>query len=350
MTSNTVQPDTGFLRTFVGTGDRYNLAESGGTTCRLSNPLGCAQLGCRASQTVTVERGGTTAWSSNATYAQYKHTGGAPTAGASGATCGTSKVSLAWSYAAENGCTVSNSGRVEYTCDGTGTSWGCRVTQDDWQSLATTKPLPATSLHRFYGFWSYGVKKERTFNTQPEARAYETGLLTESSLVDVSQFDDTGRVTSAPKEAGALQKGWFVRYSAPREQTGSGTAIVNGCVLWNSFEASASGGMCAASGNHSARLYQAGFVGGTANCAEGFYAVSGGSGDWKRYEKRHVVSAPADPTPQRSLETVDVVLNEPGTGPRRMGVSLENEALQSLYQLELDRSGHDCRHEAQRCE
>ena len=115
--------------------------------------------------------------------------------------------------------------------------------------------------------------------------------------------------------------------------------------------------MCAASGKHTARLYQADFVGGTANCAEGFHALvaggaggTGGSGEWKRYEERQVLSAPADPTPQRSLQTVDIVLNEPGTGPRRMGVSLENEALQSLYQLELDRSGHDCRHEAQRCE
>jgi type IV pilus assembly protein PilY1 len=350
MTSNTVQPDTGFLRTFVGTGDRYNLAEGGGTTCRLSNPLGCAQLGCRASQTLTVERDGTTAWSSSATYANYQHTSGAPTAGTSGATCGSSKVSLAWSLGAENGCSASSSGRVEYTCGGTGASWGCRVTRDDWEPLAATKPPPATSPHRFYGFWSYGVKKERTFNTAAEARAYETGLLTESSLVDVSQFDAQGRVTSTQKEAGGLRAGWFVRYGAPREQTGSGTALVNGCVLWNSFEAGASGGMCAGSGNHSARLYQADFVGGTANCAEGFYTVSGGSGEWKRYERRHVVSAPADPTPQRTLETVDVVLNEPGTGPRRMGVTLENEALQSLYQLELDRSGHDCRHEAQRCE
>ena len=62
------------------------------------------------------------------------------------------------------------------------------------------------------------------------------------------------------------------------------------------------------------------------------------------------MAAPADPVPQRGLETVDILLNEPGTGPRRLGVSLENEALQSLYQLELDRSGHDCRHEATRCE
>jgi type IV pilus assembly protein PilY1 len=354
MTSNTLQPDTGYLRTFIGTGDRYNLADGGGTTCRLSNPLGCAQLGCRASQTVTVERAGTPAWSSSTSYAEYLNTSGTPTPGTAGGTCGSTKVSLAWNYGADNGCGASSTGRLEYTCDGTGASWGCRVTQNDWESLAATKPLPATSPHRFYGFWSYGVKKARTFNTPSEARAYEAGLLTDDSLVDVSQFDTTGKVTG-DKEAGALEAGWYVRYSAPREQTGSGTTIVNGCVLWNSFEAGASSGMCAASGDHKARIYQAGFVGGAAHCAEGFYTAStgggtGGSGTWQRFGERSVMSAPADPAPQRGLQTVDIVLNEPGTGPRRVGVALENEALQSLYQLELDRSGHDCRHEDERCE
>ncbi|WP_375768206.1 pilus assembly protein PilY [Archangium gephyra] len=348
MTSNTVQPDTGFLRTFVGTGDRYNLAESAGTTCRLSNPLGCAQLGCRASQTVTVERAGSTLWSASTTYADYTYSSSTPTPAAEGATCGSTKVSLAWDYGAANGCTASASGRLEYTCDAA----GCRATKDDWVPVAATKPLPATSSHRFYGFWSYGVKKARTFDTGTEATAYEAGLLTEDSLVDVSQFGSDGRVSAGAREAGSLEAGWYVRYGAPREQTGSGTAIVNGCVLWNSFEPGAGGGMCAASGGHSARVYQAGFVGGSASCAEGFSTVSGTSGgrSWKRFEQRDVVAAPADPVPQRSLETVDIVLNEPGTGPRRVGVSLENEALQSLYQLELDRSGHDCRHEATRCE
>jgi type IV pilus assembly protein PilY1 len=196
------------------------------------------------------------------------------------------------------------------------------------------------------------VKKARTFNTATEATRYEAGLLTDEQLVDVSQFDATGTVTGGAKEAGALGAGWYVKYGAPREQTGSGTALVNGCVVWNSFEAGASGGMCAASGGHSARVYQAGFVGGAANCAEGFSTVgsAGGSPGWKRFEKRDVVAAPADPVPQRTAQTVDILLNEPGTGPRRVGVSLDNEALQSLYQLELDRSGHDCRHEAQRCE
>jgi type IV pilus assembly protein PilY1 len=363
MTSNTVQPDTGYLRTFVGTGDRYNLAEGGGTTCRLSNPLACAQLGCRASQTVTVERGGSTAWSANTTYDNYTYTSGVPTSGTAAATCGSTRVSLAWDYGAANGCSASASGRLEYTCDGTGMGWGCRVTRDDWLPLAATKPLPATSAHRFYGFWSYGVKKARTFDTDAEASTYEapptpsgkyaSGLMTDEHLVDVSQFDSDGQVARGAKEAGALEAGWSVRYGAPREQTGSGTAIVNGCVLWNSFEAGASGGLCAASGGHSARVYQAGFVGGAANCAEGFSVAGtggGGTRTWSRFGKREVVAAPADPLPQRSLETVDILLNEPGTGPRRVGVSLENEALQSLYQLELDRSGHDCRHEARRCE
>ncbi|MGZ3457613.1 MAG: hypothetical protein ACXU86_03815, partial [Archangium sp.] len=311
--------------------------------------LACAQLGCRASQTVTVESGNSTAWSSSTAYANYtyKDSGADLPASTAGASCSSAKVSLAWDYGAANDCSASASGKLEYSCDGT----GCRVTRNDWLPLAATKPLPATSPHRFYGFWSYGAKKARTFDTNAEATAYEAGLLTDGQLVDVSQFDASGRVTGEAKEAGALEAGWYVRYGAPREQTGSGTAIVNGCVVWNSFEAGATSGMCAASGGHSARVYQAGFVGGAANCATGFSSPgTAGAVSWRRFDQRDVTAAPADPVPQRSLETVDILLNEPGTGPRRVGVSLENEGLQSLYQLELDRSGHDCRHEALRCE
>ena len=347
MTSNTVQPDTGFLRTFIGTGDRYNLADSGGTTCRLSNPLACAQLGCQASQSVTVERGGTTAWSSTTTYDDYTYSSTASAPSAAGSVCGATKVSLAWSVGADNGCTASSTGALEYTCDGT----GCRVTRDDWKALAATRPLPATSPQRFYGFWSYGVKTTRIFSTSAEASAYDALRLSEDQLMDVSQFDVEGKVLPGAKEASALEAGWYLRYHAPREQTGSGTTILNGCVLWNSFEAGSESGLCSAASGHAARIYQAGFVGGGASCAAGFStALAGGGAAWKRFEQRTVSAAPADPVPQRSLETVSILLNEPGRGPLQLSVSEDNEALQSLYQLELDRSGHDCRHEGLRCE
>ncbi|HSP81683.1 MAG TPA: pilus assembly protein PilY, partial [Myxococcaceae bacterium] len=349
MTSNALQADTGFVRTYLGTGDRYNLADSGGTTCRLSNPLGCAQLGCRVSQSITVERGGQTAWSASTSHADYAYTGSTPTLGAGGAACSSAKVSLTWDYGADNGCEASSAGGLEYSCDGSGAAWSCRVTRDDWESVSVTKALPATSPHRFYGFWSYGGRPTRTFDTDAEASAFEAGLLTDGDLVDVSQFEAGGRVGAGQQESGALGPGWYLKYGVSREQTGSGAAIVNGCVLWNSFEPAGAGGMCATSDEHSARVYQADFVGGAARCAEGFYTVSTGGGTWKRYEERKVPAVPADPVPQRTMDTVDVVLNEAG-GPRRVGVTLEAEVLQSLYQLEVDRSAHDCRHEGVRCE
>ncbi len=166
----------------------------------------------------------------------------------------------------------------------------------------------------------------------------------------MSKCDAEGKVRSEAKDAGSLEAGWVLRYNAPREQTGSGTAIVIGCVLWNSFEAGNPTGMCSASAGHSARIYQAGFVSGGASCAAGFSTMTGGTATWKRFEKRGVAAAPANPMPQRSFDSVSILLNEPGQGPLRLSVADDNEALQSLYPLELDRSGHDCRHEGQHCE
>jgi type IV pilus assembly protein PilY1 len=349
MTSNTLQADTGYLRTFVGTGDRYNLADNAGTTCRLSNPLGCAQLGCQASQTVTIERGGSPAWSSTTSFSGYKYTSATSTVSPGGAACSSARVSLAWNYAAENGCTATSSGRVDYVCGQGASGWECSVTQDDWASVQATKPLPAASPHRYYGFWSYGVNAQRRFRTQAEASSFDANLLTEDDLVDVSQFDASGGVTSGEKEATALQKGWYLQYGNAREQTGSGSALLNGCVVWNSFEANSSSNVCGTAGNHTARVYQASFVGGNARCADGFHITDASGGHWQRYTARNVVAVPADPAPQRSLERVDIVFNEAG-GPQRLSISDDNEVLQSLYQLEVDRSTHTCRHEGQQCE
>ncbi len=50
MTTNTLQPDTGYLRTYVGTGDKENLLDKG-SVCRLSNPRACAAQGCDVNNT-----------------------------------------------------------------------------------------------------------------------------------------------------------------------------------------------------------------------------------------------------------------------------------------------------------
>lgn len=350
MTSNTLQPDTGYLRTFVGTGDRYNLADGQGTTCRLSNPLACAQLGCQVSRTVAVREGGQLVWNASVAYAGGRYRAGRTEGRERTQACLGSQVSLEWEQVAAEGCMASTAGRLEQTCGGA--EWSCAVTRDDWRALEVTKPLPAQSPHLFYGVWSFGGSLTRIFNTDSEASAFEAPgrLLTEAELVDVSQFDREGRVVRGARESGALEAGWYLRYGSVREQTASGAAVVRGCVVWNGFEPAAPGGVCRAGGRHVARLYQASFVGGTADCVEGMQvALPGGGQQWQRYTERTVVAVPAEPVPQRTPRAVGLVLHEAGR-LQRIGVSLDEEALQSLYQLELDRTAHTCRHESTGCE
>src|SRR5919198_192662 len=100
-------------------------------------------------------------------------------------------------------------GTLEYTCDGSATSWSCRTTVDNWvvKSDAMSSPLPTTSPNRFYGFHSYGVTK--SFGTgsggvtgdRASATAFDQVRLTEAQLVDVTSatVDTYGRASvSAP--------------------------------------------------------------------------------------------------------------------------------------------------------
>jgi type IV pilus assembly protein PilY1 len=61
ITLNTQQPDNGFVRTFVGTGDRENLMDKG-TICRLSNPRACALQGYRVTDCSPMHHRGCKTW------------------------------------------------------------------------------------------------------------------------------------------------------------------------------------------------------------------------------------------------------------------------------------------------
>jgi type IV pilus assembly protein PilY1 len=46
VTETAVQPSAGYLRAFVGTGDRYSILEPGAGACRFDSPLPCSKYGC----------------------------------------------------------------------------------------------------------------------------------------------------------------------------------------------------------------------------------------------------------------------------------------------------------------
>ncbi|MDY7231372.1 pilus assembly protein PilY [Hyalangium rubrum] len=368
MTTNTFQPDTGYLRTFVGTGDKENLLDKG-STCRLSNPHACAAQGCRVNTSVKVERGGSEAWSSSANFQDFHYATGAATANAAGASCGGARATLSWDVEPANGCTADNQGSIQYTCDGDSSSWSCRETANTWTVLNfndADRPYP----RRFYGVWTYGVAPDRTFNTDAEATAYDNVHFTDGQLVNVGQFDSSGRVIdNAQQEAPSTGKGWYIEYANGSEGTGNNGALVSGCMVWGSFEPSgSSGAVCSTTGTNKARVYQANYATGRANCAEGFFTQSTNS--WARYVEFNSVASAPEPTMQLSVgggqlsrgitilgpSTTPTGGPGPGPGPGGSGgvpslaITTTEEGVKSLYQITLDAEGHACRHEGSNCE
>ena len=358
MTSNAVQPDTGYLRTFVGTGDCYNLLDSPGNICRLSNPRACALQGCAARSQITVTRGGVETNYAKVQFSNQSYETDTYRAATGGSACLGSKISVWWDLDTGGQCVTTSvaPGTLEYTCDGSATTWSCRTTLDNWVVTADTQstPLPPTGPHRFYGFHSYGVTK--SFGTgrggvagdRASALAFDQARLTEAQLVDVTDatVDASGRVSVY---ASAQGDGWYIRYLPLDERTATTATVLDGCVLWNSFQPTTASSLCSTAGTNLARLYQAGFVDGAPNCAAAFYL----SGTWVRHLDRSVTASPAAPTPQRSVYrgsgNSGIASPEAG-GVSSTAVTENRELVQSVYHLLVDRKTHDCRHENVECE
>jgi type IV pilus assembly protein PilY1 len=346
MTLNTQQQDNGFVRSFVGTGDRENLMDKG-TICRLSNPRACAVQGFDVNNTLTVRRGGSTTFVGGANYSNYRYASGPALTGTAGNACASAQVSLSWVTDATTGCNNPGDCKIEYTCDGDTSSWSCRETDNDWAVLNYTMPT-APYPQRYYGVWVYGgVDPARHFNTDAEANLYDSRMFTDADLVNVSQFDASGNVITASQVSAAPSgKGWYIQYGQSNERTGSTGTIVNGCVLWNSFEPSGvTGAVCSTTGTNIGRLYQASFATGVANCAVSFYDP--GANQWARFQQRSLVAAPPEPMRQVAIGPnfliSGVALQGAGITDKA-DVSQDDTSSRSLYQLELDRRGHDCRH------
>ncbi|ADO76051.1 pilus assembly protein PilY [Stigmatella aurantiaca] len=295
MATQVVQPGTGFLRTFVGTGDRQNLSEAA-SVCRPGNPRACAEQGCRVENTLAVDRGSLLASVASANYQSHAYWYGGQSTDASGLACANSQVRLFTAHAAENGCPSARYEMLDYKCDGNPGTWNCRVQTDTRMPFRYVRSQPLYP-ERFYGVWSYGGHPSRTFNTEAEAAVFDSQMMTDGNLVDVGQFDASGQVSPGEVEAPALAAGWSLQYGTAFQRTSTSATAVGGCMLWNSLEAretSAPGG--SREGPHLARLYQADAITGKATCAAGF--SQGASGTRARFLGFATPVSLPEPVPQ----------------------------------------------------
>ena len=125
-------------------------------------------------------------------------------------------------------------------------------------------------------------------------------MLTDADLVNVGQFDSTGRVTpGAEQEASPTSKGWYVPYAGNNERTGSpATFVGDACCGAPSSPPARATNTCSAQGINSSRLYQANPVTGRASCATGFYDSTAAA--WSRYSRSGTVLNLGAPAPQRT--------------------------------------------------
>jgi type IV pilus assembly protein PilY1 len=174
-------------------------------------------------------------------------------------------------------------------------------------------------------------------------------------------------VSDVTVEANPSGKGWYLEYAQNDERTGGNGALVNGCMVWGSFEPSGTAGVvCPTAGTNKARLYQSHFSTGRANCAAGFQSGN----TYARFVEFTTVATTPEPVVQLVLadgqlsrvlviqgagtsiiptpggpNPVPVPGSTPPTGSSTITVRETNDPVKSLYQIELDRRAHDCRHE-----
>jgi type IV pilus assembly protein PilY1 len=325
--TNWVQPDTGILRTFLGTGDSQNLTDPG-THCRLGNPRACAEQGCAVQSTLQVELGGSTAFTATTAWSNFAQASATSSQSVAGPSCAGARVTLSWNNDPANSCGVNHDGVTQYDCSGDPNTFSCREVVNTWADVANDQ---ATSpyLQHFYGVWSYGGSASRMFNTESEAATFDAQLLTDAELVNVGQFDGAGTVPAGSEASAApWDKGWYIAYPYPgnSERTGSAATLINGCLLWTTFQAtSQSTPVCSPEGQNTARLYQADPLSGRASCASGFYEPN--SGVWSRFVGSYTSVPLGAPAPLRrespnALSTQAVLSAPAGSGTYGMPLVL----------------------------
>jgi type IV pilus assembly protein PilY1 len=281
---------------------------------------------------------------------------------------------------------------AQLACDATGS---CSVDTD----FSGAPELPVASLMPacgpdaprdcFFGVWSYGVQKEKLFTTLAEAQSFEANRFTDvpsftgcgsigtCSVVNVSHAlaQDVGLtcLDGATKcQAAVGDPGWKYCYGqrCPTqgcsgtwcdERTGSGPFGSRTCIGWSSFRptGSVSGNdpCTSASGTPTSFNYVADFRAGvaSANCNT-YLDDSNGVLTYGRAISKNAFAAPQNASRRivvnaRGEVNYSALKIETGTGAEKIDMGTRSNVAEPLYQIEVPRVVHACRHvDAKNCE
>ncbi|MGI5862068.1 MAG: hypothetical protein ACOX6T_08415 [Myxococcales bacterium] len=385
--SNTIQTETGWLRTFLGTGDKQNIRDKETSACGLDNLLACTRLGCTVKIDTKIKVDGYELTQSihydNGT---VKNSRAKPKEKKPSDTCSAAEMSIAKLDVhcnAGHGDTVENnwfekqSQSVTMSCDVKSGTWSCDMSSawdihDHGELDVSEDGLAKLPHNRYYGFFSYGGE-ERVFSDKTSALAFDDLRLTDRStytpsepctaetciLTDVtipeSDFETTtidGKtVRYVPaaklKRANPLGPGWFIEYANLDEKTAAGSSILVGTVFWPTLvppegEQEACG---PALTGDVGRSWQADYLTGAPDTAESFKIPEG----FIQAKSRAVVAPPPEPASVISLSktgavSYGIIVTDPGAPPVAETLRTQRDLTSEIYWLEVPRNLHECRH------
>jgi type IV pilus assembly protein PilY1 len=392
MTANTVDPATGYLHTYIGSGNRERMLTSG-ASCGPDNVFGCFQAGCNTDVTTKYDYGSCSyvvkAHANGGTIKQDRSTTDGTACADTDISCDQLKIDVRVETVCNGWKPAGGSFHASLDCAADGTCTSAEKVQKGNTTPADRLTNPNVK-NRFYGVWAYGG--ERVFNDWAGAVTYDGRRFTDipyagtcvgsvansCTLVDTTgaTVSTAGAVTCASGtscSADGYGPGWLYEYghagTCPLgsgcsttdwsdEKTGSGATVLAGCVDWNSFRpmgsASSAVSPCEVNAGTARNFsYLADYLTGVPTTTCGTV----GTTTIARATTRSTTVPPLDPTHMISLgangqTTYSVAVIEPGGAPQTRQVGTGNDGNAMIYWLEVPRSLHACRHtgDASQCE
>jgi type IV pilus assembly protein PilY1 len=387
-----LQPDTGWLRSFMGTGDRQHLRTTPGADCSADDLLACIRLKCNVKASFAGEVNG----QKRTSLIEYK--GGVLTSNAEtwnntgGAACSGSKMELTElalscpSTAYGTGIFPDGGGTRVYTteshCSVVNGAWSCvraplNTSENQDQGLDAGEKL-TVGTNRYFGFHSYGGTK-RIFTDAAGAIAFDKLRVTDKqnvtcegtncSLVDVtippeyySTMTDANGVAqrfisnvnlAKMKRGGSEDPGWFIRYTNTlAERTATGSTVLAGVVFWSSFSPNTTPGAdaCSLSGmGDMSYSWQADAISGLPDQASGFQ-LTGATPGWIASRARPTGAPPSEPAPVIAMSATggiryEVAISSAGSAPTTETLNSRRNTTPDISWMEVPRNLHECRHE-----
>lgn len=390
--SNTLQPETGWLRSYLGTGDRQHLRDTEGDACGPDNLLACVRMKCDVSLHLSGSVGGVSRtsvleYAGGVLTRNQDLTSGAPvdmcTAGKLELTrlsidCGSGALGES-RYRFPPNDSVPSGSRSDCTLEGG--QWRCETQRLASGSKGRLSLGDADKgqvpRNTYVGFYNYGGA--RVFSDAASALALDAKRWTDvddacptgrdCGLRDVTLPPDALHVRQLPSgemqsyvtvealarrpRASTTGAGWFVRYGALDEKTAAGSSILGGIVSWPSFVPPLTlPGDCRMAGKGDAsRSWQMDIITGWPDQAEGFklFDDDGKLLGYIPFKTRDVQSPPSEPASVITLSRTGAIRyttldSSAGKGPTQETLRQNDNPAADISWVEVPSSVHVCRH------